>query len=969
MDCLKKLDRVMRQTITAVMFMGLVVGIAGISVTAQASTITPVKWDNKEDWEKATRLNIDTTTSPGDVMIGVTKDFVTSATITCVTLNNKIYTTGVDRTSIAVIDARSNTLMPNISLPGRAAGVVYNSQSNKLYVGQYNDNKVLVIDVTTDTITHTLTVGNGAYAAVYNPKSNKAYIANTADQTVTILDGVSDSALITVPVAAGATTASFNAVDNKVYLTSKSNQYMTVIDGVTDQVIKDVEIDPPLNLLGGQAPGNIGLRVDAPVMGINNANAIHLSWNYATPGANQKIQFQIRTAPDVLSLDGATYKGPDGSADTWYDVSTSGSETTTETDGSVTTSVPLNVSFTPAAEIQVKLSSDGLSTPVLHSVMLGYESYADLAITRVTGPATGTIESTIDISYEVKNQGAGAADSSKVGFYLTRDGVDYPLGERTVPSLGPGMSDSTSTTVTIPSIQTGEYYIKACADYTNLVPETDENNNCTTGNVIRISSIEPDLVVTGVTATASGGKLSYSVTIKNQGIKTAGANSIGIYLSTDQLITKEDTLNSAYYYPSGIPGGSSVTLTSWSYIPINMTGTYYVGAIVDNDNIVPESAENNNSRAGNQVTITNDLVVVAGSVSGSVANGMLTCSLKVQNLGNGNASVNYAGIYLSQDEVITNGADTWVAMAYYNGAIRGGDIVTITGSNYLPPNMTGTYYVGAIADYDNRIPEWNPPVDAESNNSRVGNQVTITNDLVVVADSVSGSVANGMLTCSLKVQNLGNGNASVNYAGIYLSQDEVITNGADTWVAMAYYNGAIRGGDIVTITGSNYLPPNMTGTYYVGAIADYDNRIPEWNPPVDAESNNSRVGNQVTITNDLVVVADSVSGSVANGMLTCSLKVQNLGNGNASVNYAGIYLSQDEVITNGADTWVAMAYYNGAIRGGDIVTITGSNYLPPNMTGTYYVGAIADYDNRIPEWNPPVDAESNNSRVGNAIIL
>ena len=250
-----------------------------------------------------------------------------------------------------------------------------------------------------------------------------------------------------------------------------------------------MEIESPVNLLGGQAPGNVGLRVDAQAKGITSASALYLSWNYDDPGANQKIH-ELRTAQDITSLDSAIYKGPNGTAD-WYDLSTSGATTTTETDGTKTTTVNVNAPYTPAAEIQIKLSSDGLSTPVLHSVTLSYESYPDLIVTNATVPSLGTIGSPISVSTTVANQGTGAADTSKVGIYLynTAKETSYFLGDRTVAQLAAGASDSGSITVTIPTVPTGNYYLKACADYTNLVVEGNETNNCTLGNAISISSV------------------------------------------------------------------------------------------------------------------------------------------------------------------------------------------------------------------------------------------------------------------------------------------------------------------------------------------------------------------------------------------------------------------------------------------------------------------------------------------------
>src|SRR6266567_5275786 len=126
----RKIGSLMRRPLAVTV---LALGIAGTAVTAGASTTAPpVTWTTEADFEynvstmpvptPTTLTNVDTTTTPGDAKIGFRKDFVTTATITCATSSNKIYTTGVDRNSIAVVDAATKAVTTTILLTGRAAG-------------------------------------------------------------------------------------------------------------------------------------------------------------------------------------------------------------------------------------------------------------------------------------------------------------------------------------------------------------------------------------------------------------------------------------------------------------------------------------------------------------------------------------------------------------------------------------------------------------------------------------------------------------------------------------------------------------------------------------------------------------------------------------------------------------------------------------------------------------------------------
>jgi subtilase family serine protease len=73
--------------------------------------------------------------------------------------------------------------------------------------------------------------------------------------------------------------------------------------------------------------------------------------------------------------------------------------------------------------------------------------------------------------------------------------------------------------------------------------------------------------------------------------------SVGIYLSTDNVITSSDRLIASRFVSGLTPGASSPYGTAVT-IPNNVTpGTYYIGAIADYGNAVAESDEMNNALA------------------------------------------------------------------------------------------------------------------------------------------------------------------------------------------------------------------------------------------------------------------------------------------------------------------------------------------------------------------------------------
>lgn len=808
-----------------------------IACSAWAST-SVLSWETRDDfehngdrWWPTTRKNIDTT-GPG-IKIGVNKDFVTTATITCVTSANKTYVTGVDRMSVSVLDPATKVVIRTIPLPGRAAGVIYNSVGNKLYVGQYDNNNVTVIDVATDTIIHTFksgTIDHGAFAAAYNPTNNKVYIANTFDQTVTILDGVSDSVLVTVPVVAGATTAGFDSISNTVYLTSKASEFVTVIDGASDQVA-DVAIEAPLNLVGGQSPGEVGLRVDAGALGITSADATKLYWKYQL-GQNQKIRFQVRTAPDATSLDTARYHGPDGTAESWYETPSVSTETT----------VDLGISLARWFELQVKLESDGLSSPVLEKVTVVWESYPDLVMSNVTvTPPVAVIGSSVNVSSTVSNPSAVDAPASRTSYHLYKGRelvYTFPESSEVPPLLKNTLPYTGNVNLLIPSVATGDYTLVACADGGKVIAETNEDNNCS-GAPISIRSVQPDLVIKKISATVSGGRVNYTVTVKNQGTTAAGEFWVSIYLSPDSGITGAgDDIWSAGTHLWSLRGGEEYTFSGYGSVPANLSGTYYVGGFADSDKMVTEANEDNNGLAENQVTINNDLVVNA--VSGTATNGKVNYSVTVKNLGNGVAGEHWVSIYLSPDSEITGAGNDILVANTHVWSVRGDETYTLTGYGNVPANLSGTYYVGALVDSDKMVPESNVANNAENNNALTGNQVTINNDLVV---TISATAENGKVNYTVTVTNVGNGVAGEHWTNVYLSADSDITGAGNDIYLAGEHLWYLRGGEVYTFTGSRNVPANLTGigTYYVGAFADSYNYVPESNKDNNGEDNNISV--------------------------------------------------------------------------------------------------------------------------------
>ena len=279
----------------------------------------------------------------------------------------------------------------------------------------------------------------------------------------------------------------------------------------------------------------------------------------------------------------------------------------------------------------------------------------------------------------------------------------------------------------------------------------------------------PDLVVT-ITSSSStgteGGIISFGATVTNQGTADITVPyKLGLYFSNNNTITTTDSFL-GFFNDTSNPaanGGTSLFFNDTQItLPTPLTsGTYYIGAIVDYDNLVTESNDSNNVSSANPITVSGttsglpDLISTITSVpSTGTAGGTISVATTVTNQGTADVpSSYYAGIYLSTDSTITT-ADTNI---YYwldttNPVASGGSTNFSYSAIPLPSTLaTGTYYIGAIADDLDAITESN-----ESNNVSAASAISIT-----AAGSTCTGDGNDTIACATIAPLDATGNTSI----------------------------------------------------------------------------------------------------------------------------------------------------------------------------------------------------------------
>lgn len=233
----------------------------------------------------------------------------------------------------------------------------------------------------------------------------------------------------------------------------------------------------------------------------------------------------------------------------------------------------------------------------------------------------------------------------------------------------------------------------------------------------------PDLIVTALGAPAkaySGQTIKVPVTVKNQGTAKAGLFQVELFLSSDSNITTGDRLL-GHEFIGSLAAGSEVSYTMTITIPKKTAGTYYIGAIADSKNRVTESDEGNNSFTAGPTIITPgpDLIITALVTPEKVFPGQtIRVPVTVKNQGIGPAGMFNVGLYLSNNTKATTG-DRFLGHERIS-SLAAGKERTYTTTITIPKKITGTYYIGAIADTENRVVE-----SDEGNNSSAARPIMI----------------------------------------------------------------------------------------------------------------------------------------------------------------------------------------------------------------------------------------------------
>jgi subtilase family serine protease len=511
----------------------------------------------------------------------------------------------------------------------------------------------------------------------------------------------------------------------------------------------------------------------------------------------------------------------------------------------------------------------------------------DLIIEKITWwPLNISKNDTVSINATVKNQGSGTADSCQLAYYIDNE-LKSTLA---VNALQAGASVNISFSFKALS---EKHEVKAVIDYYKNVTEIDETNNEKAAN---LSTLLPDLTVTSITwwpiNAAVGDTVSFNATIKNLGGGRSEKVHVACYID-GSFISSPDI-------PELNAGSETLLPIQW----VATGGSHAISVAVDYDNMLVETADDNNKLTVNISIIPPDLSIynISWSPDNFSIEDTVTFSANITNQGGGRAENFYItfymdGVLLSSEPVDRINSRGWVTRTCTWKALN------------------GRHTLRAVVDEGKAITEEN-----ENNNE---NQVSVAPNMPDLAvETITWSPADiragTEITYDIIIKNLGTLNAGPTRVAYYV--DGAVAGYSDI--------GQLDAGAAVTV---RFIWSATAGLHTIDIVADSANKVFELD-----EANNTKT---VSVPPpDLIVqgITWAPEGASVGDKLIFTATIKNQGGSRSQSAQATLYVDGSPVITRDLPEIDAA----GSVR---------STFEWTTTAGKHKIKVTADATNRVTE--------------------
>ena len=346
----------------------------------------------------------------------------------------------------------------------------------------------------------------------------------------------------------------------------------------------------------------------------------------------------------------------------------------------------------------------------------------------ITNPSPEAGE-TIEINYTISNQGA----TGTIGIWNDRVVLStdptLPLSSSIFLAessqsqvILPGASYDKTLNVELPDfLNVGDYYLYVFSDVYNNIYEdgAEADNNIRSIDAFSITeTLEVDLSFdgnpTGGINTTPGESSTIYYKVESSGnIFTPADNWYdGLYLSPNPVWDPDDILIAEWAHNGALAPGQGYEKLETFTLPEGLSNEFYLCLVIDHDNVLAESNENNNyfkleQSNGDPVIVTYppnpDLEVTSISVPAEGLTGQpIVVEYTIQNTSNsGNATGAWSdAIYLSTDQNLGPG-DIFLGQATHSGGLLIGASYTASQEVTLPLDVSGNYFLLVQADKGN----------------------------------------------------------------------------------------------------------------------------------------------------------------------------------------------------------------------------------------------------------------------------